>query len=520
MERRNEGQGDATLRRIDSAALGGKFVKRQRVALLNPPWGRDFVRSARWAAKSRGRVQRHPEQALTLVAYLEEKGHECFFLDAAAMNMAEHEVLRRIEDFRPMWTIVHTTTPSIYNDVAYAETIKRLTGCKTVLIGAHVSAEPESTFRISGGGVDYIVRGEPELPMGDLLAGVSPDSIGGLSYLRDGVVVNNPIDRYIDVNELPFPAWRHVDPRWYHDAGKLYPFITLYSARGCPGQCTFCRERHVIHGPRLRLRDPVRVVDEMEYDLRLFPFLREIMFETDTFTAVTDHAAAICDEIMRRGLHRRVRWSCNARVDADLALLPLMKKAGCRMLMVGFEFGTDAQLASVKKHVTIEMSRKFAETAAQLGFTLHGCFMIGAPGETPESAQATIDLALSLPLDTIQISGIAVYPGTPLYEWARHNGFLTAKDWREWVSPEREQVTILSYPQMSKDEMDRFIDIGLRRFYLRPRQILKMLFSIRNMGDVFRKLYGLRSFLDYFFFKKISRRTTNSRESGRHDCCS
>lgn len=186
------------------------------------------------------------------------------------------------------------------------------------------------------------------------------------------------------------------------------------------------------------------------------------------------------------------------RVDVDLSLLPLMKKAGGRMLMVGFEFGTQEALDSVKKGITLELSQKFAETAHQLGFTLHGCFMIGAPGETKESAQATIDFAKSLPLDTIQISGICPYPGTELYRWAKEKGYLVPKDWKEWVSPSYEQITLLHYPQLSKEEMDYLIDSGLKEFYLRPKQILKMALSIKDVGDMKRKIYGFKSFLNYF----------------------
>jgi len=124
--------------------------------------------------------------------------------------------------------------------------------------------------------------------------------------------------------------------------------------------------------------------------------------------------------------------------------------------------------------------------------------MIGAPGETREDARATIDFAKSLPLDTVQFSGICVYPGTELYDWAKENGYLVPKDWHEWVNPECEQVTLLSYPQLPKEEIDGFIDQGLREFYLRPGQIVRMAANMRNLGDVKRKLYGLRSFADYF----------------------
>lgn len=469
-----------------------------KILYINPSYGDNFVRSARWAAKSRGRVQRHPEQALIHIAILENAGHDCKFIDAAALNMREEHVFEEIKAFLPNYVIVHTTTPSIYNDIYYAKKSKEICDCKTILVGAHASAEPLDTLNKSEGGVDFIAYGEPDYTLRDICSGMDKKEIKGMAYLDNGQFIQNEVRPYLDVEEIPFPSWKHIDPKLYNDAGKLYPFLTLYSGRGCFALCTFCRETSVINGRRLRMRSSKKVVDEIEYDLKLYPYIREIMIETDTFTAIPKHVNEVCEEIVKRGLNKKLRFSCNVRVDVDLSLLPIMKKAGFRMLMIGFEFGTNKQLDSVKKGTTVEVARKFAKEAKKLGFTLHGCFMIGAPGETESSAQSTIDFAKSLPLDTIQISGIAVYPGTELYDWAKQNNYLVAKDWTEWVDSNKEQVTLLSYPQMSKEKIDFYIDKGLKEFYLRPKQMLSMLFSIRSIGDIIRKLYGFKSFLNYF----------------------
>lgn len=473
-----------------------------KVLVLNPPFVSGFCRSARWAAKSRGRVQRHPDWLLTAVAVLERGGHEVAFVDGAALDLSSEEVDRRAEAFRPDLAVLHTTTPSIYNDVDHAGRLKDRLECRTVLVGPHVTALPEATLCHAGPRVDALAVGEYDdtlLALAGLTAwtGQALGSVTGVAFHGTaGEVVQTASRNPSDVNGLPFPAWHHIRPEWYPDAGKRFPFLTLLSGRGCFGRCTFCRDVPLMEGRRLRLRSPELVVDEIEHDRKLFPQIREIMFETDTFTAVPAHAEGVCKELLRRNL--KVTWSCNARVDADLELLPLMRRAGCRMLMVGFEFGTQSQLDSVKKGTTIEQSRRFAEKAHRLGFTIHGCFMIGAPGETRESARATIDFAKNLPLDTAQISGVCVYPGTELFDWAREHGYLVPGDWTEWVGADCEQVTLLDYPQLRKAEIDALIDQGLREFYLRPGQVLRMLRQMRSWDDVRRKLYGLRSFVDYF----------------------
>ncbi len=487
-----------------------------KISILNPSFGDDFVRVARWAAKSRGRVQRHPEYLLIAAQVLIDAGHEVQFVEAAARNFTPEQSYKIVENFSPQLLVLHATTPSIYNDIEQAKEIKKRTGCKIIFVGQHASAEIDNTFEIGLDVVDYILRGEYDHALRDLANGMNLEKILGMSWWNGQEVVHNFNRSPIDVNELPFPAWQLIEPKWYPDGGKKFPFLTLITGRGCNNGCTFCRDPQLMYGYKLRNRTAQKVVDEMEYDLKVHPQIREIMFETDTFAADRKHVINVCNEIVKRGINKKITWSCNMRVDTNLEVLELMKKSGCRMLMTGFEFGYDDGLKAINKGgVNTEMAYNYAHRAHALGFTIHGCFMIGAPGETQETAQQTIDFAKSLPMDTIQITGMACYPGTSLYRWAKENEFIQAHDWRDWLTSAREQKTLLSYPQLSSEEIDGFIDKGLKEFYLRPKQIWQMLVSIRSLGDLLRKLHGFKAFLDYFI-KKFSGekiKVSNSRDT-------
>jgi radical SAM superfamily enzyme YgiQ (UPF0313 family) len=470
--------------------------------VLNPPVVEDFCRSARWAARSRGRVQRHPDWLLIAVAVLEEAGFTVDFLDGPVLNLERQEVLSALKKSRPGLVVLHTTTPSIDSDLIYASLAKELLpNCRTVAVGPHVTAEPEDTLKRANGTLDAVVQGEYDYTLRELVQLATSgwdlselSEIEGISYLdQENKPVHTVSRPYLDVDELPFPSWQHIDPKWYRDAGKRFPFITLISGRGCFGRCTFCRDVPLMEGKKLRMRDPELVVDEIEYDFSLFPYLREVMLETDTFTASPKHVEGVCREILKRNL--KITWSCNCRTDVDLKLLPLMKQAGCRMLMVGFEFGTQEALDEVRKGTTLEQSALLAKEAQRLGFTVHGCFMFGAPGENMESALKTIEFAKSLPMDTVQFSGICAYPGTEIYQQASKNGTLLPNTWREWVDENWEQVTVLDYPGLSKDEIDQLIDKGLKEFYLRPKQMVKMALDTRTPDDLRRKLYGLKGLL-------------------------
>ncbi|MFH0929168.1 MAG: radical SAM protein [Candidatus Aenigmatarchaeota archaeon] len=468
-----------------------------KVSVIIPSYGENFSKSARWYTKARSRCFRHPEYLLTAVAVLEKVGHDVQFIDATIKNLSKKMLVGKVLKFNSDMVVVYCTTPSIYSDIEHGSMIKKGNRkIRTVLIGSHVSALPRETMAIDKS-IDVVAYSEYDYTLRDLASKKPLKKILGIAYRKGGrIIKNRPRPTIKSLDEMPFPAWRHINIEDYPDPGKLYPFITLLTGRGCPNNCTFCVNTPVMFKRKFRSRSAKSIVDEIEYDLKLFPNIKEFMFETDTFTANPEHVKEFCKELDRRKL--KIKWSCNVRVDVDLSLLPVMKRHGCRMLMVGYESGNQRCLDSVCKRVSLRQSKRFTETAHRLGFIIHGCFMFGFPGETPEEAQRTIDFTKSLPLDTIQVSGIAAYPGTAIYEWAKRNKYLVPKDWTEWVSPEKEQVTVLSYPQFTKEQIDYYIDKALKEFYLRPNQMLRMVINIRNVSDIKRKLFGFKAFLDYF----------------------
>jgi len=471
------------------------------ILILNPAYGKDFVRSQRWPARSRGRAQRHPDYLAIATAVLERDGHKVKLLDAAALNMPLSQVEQIARDFKPELSIVHTTTPSIYNDIEHVERLKDL-GATTVLIGAHASALPEETMQISPK-IDCIARGEYDYTLRDIANQKPWANIESLTFRTGKEMIHNKPRQLIgNLDELPFPAWHQTNIHDYHDSGKLYPFVTLISGRGCPNSCTFCLLPQVFYGRRYRLRSARNVVAEIEYDLELFPDLKEIMFEDDTLTADRNRTREICNEILRREIN--ISWSANARADLDdLDLMRLMKEAGCRMLVVGFEFGDQQVLDNVQKRLTIEQMKEFSALAKKAGIMVHGCFMVGGPGETKETTGKTMQLMRDLKADTIQITALTPYPGSEFYTWCKAHNYITAKDWTEWVDG-KEQTTVISYPNLSREEILDLVDKGLyQNFYLKPRTWWHHLSTIENFGDFRRKVRAAWSLADYWWKKRF-----------------
>jgi radical SAM superfamily enzyme YgiQ (UPF0313 family) len=328
--------------------------------------------------------------------------------------------------------------------------------------------------------------------------------VPGIAFWRDGkVIVTAPRPLIENLDELPFPAWHQLDMMKYFDGGKLYPYVDIISGRGCPNRCIFCLWPQVMHGTRYRLRSPANVIAEMERDIALVPRVArggEFFFEDDTFTVLKGRAMEICEMMLSKNL--KATFSVNARVDtADGELFRVMKRAGCRELLVGFESGSQSQLDTMHKNLNAGSAFKFMELAKKAGLDVHGCFVIGLPGETDESARQTIDFALKLGLTTAQFSGAVPFPGTKFYELCSENKWIRAEKWSDWLAG-GEQSGVVEYPGMDRSKINRYVDEGLKRFYFRPLFMLNFAARNRSFSDLYRKLRGAFNFFSYLSEKK------------------
>ncbi|MFH2070294.1 MAG: radical SAM protein [Elusimicrobiota bacterium] len=476
-----------------------------KILLINEPFVPNFCRTQRWAARTRGRVLRAPDWLAYATAVLEKEGIDAKLYDFPAEGWGKDKLPGIVKKEQPDFVVLDSTTPSIYSDIECARLIKENSDAKVIMVGPHVSAVPEETLLESKGAVDVACIGEYDYTVRDVVKGYQQlQGIDGICYLKDGQAVRTSPAKLIEnLDELPFPSWHHLDLMKYFDGGKLYPYIDIISGRGCPNKCIFCLWPQIMHGLKYRLRSAKNVVDEIEYDISMCPaVLRggEFFFEDDTFTVNKERAIRICEEILSRGLD--ITFSVNARVDtADRELFRLMKRAGCRELLVGFESGVQEILDRVNKNITIEQSRKFMSLAKESGLQVHGCFVIGLPGETEETAKKTIDFALGLNMDTIQFSGAVPFPGTKYFKMCETEGWLKSKTWSDWLQ-EGEQAGVVEYPGLSRKRIDYYVDYGLKKFYFRPSYMIKFLLNTRSKADLYRKLRGAKNFISYLLGKR------------------
>ena len=473
---------------------------------INPPFRDRYSRTSRSPAVTKGGTLYYPLWLAYAVGIAEQAGHEVRFYDAPADELSTDGIFIKLGDFLPEIIIIDTSTPSIYNDTKVAQKFKdRYPDAFILIVGTHPSALPEQTLLLADQ-IDGVAIGEYDhtiLQLAEAIAEKRPlTEVNGLVFRKDHRIFQNPDrDKIEDLDAIPFVSSvykRYLDYRNYFFAAASYPMMMIITGRGCPYKCFFCVYPQVFHGRRYRVRSVGNVVEELAYIRKAFPKIKEIGIEDDCFTANKNRVAAICERILEKNI--QIKWYCNVRGDLDYPLLKLMKRAGCRLVTVGFESGSQQILDRINKGERIERYFRFAEDARRAGILVHGCVMTGNPGDTPESLKLGYEMAKKIDCDSMQFYPLYVYPGTEAYDWARKKGYLKTEDFSKWLTTNGHHNCVLSIPQMSGEKMMLLCDYYLKKYHLRPHYILKKTWQgIRHPSEGYRTIKSAKAFIKSFF---------------------
>lgn len=491
-----------------------------KILCLNPPfkteYGR-FSRTSRSPAVTKSGTIYYPIWLCYVAGILEEAGHNIKVIDSCAYEYDLEKTLRLVAGFKPELSVIDTSTPSIYCDVKTGEEIKGiLPDCFVVTMGTHPSALPEETLRLNDtidavaiGEADYTVRELAQKLSGVDMQRVQADNvfresllspIDGLAFrIGSKICLNEPREFIKNLDELPFVSKvykRWLDTKKYFFAASDYPEIQIMTARGCIARCTFCVYPQTIHGWKFRTRSPQNIADEFQWIVGNMPEIREIGIEDDTFTGSQQRVIDFCKELLKRSI--KIKWYCNVRVDLEYDTMIWMKRAGCVLVTVGYESANKEILENIEKRVTPDMILEFSRNTHKAGLLVHGCFMAGNRGETKETLEESLQLALKMMDDTMQFFPLMTYPGTKDYEWAKSEGLLTIKDYSNYVTDDGNHNGVLRMPDMTSDEIRKWCDHARRRYYLRPKYIIyKLVQQIQHPSELRRTFKATKRFIRF-----------------------
>ena len=460
-----------------------------RTLFLNPPSFENFDGGAgsRWPATREIESYWYPVWLAYPAGMLEGSR----LLDAPPHYVSAEETINIAKDYE--FLVLYTSTPGFPGDIRLAQRIKDINPkIKVAFVGPQVTVLPEKSLRDSSA-IDFVVRKEFDYAVKEFAEGKPLEEILGISYRKHGSVAHNPDRPQIqDLDALPHVTdvyHRDLDVRRYNVPFLLHPYVSLYTTRGCPAQCTFCLWPQTTSGHAWRKRSSDDVAREMARAKEYWPYVKEYFFDDDTFNIQKARTVELCAKLKPLGL----TWSCTSRVTTDYETLKAMREAGCRLLIVGYESGDQQILKNIKKGATVERAQQFTKDAHKLGLVIHGDFILGLPGETRETIQKTIAFAKELDVETIQVSVAHAYPGTELYDFAVKNGFMVNG---KMVDEGGHQLAHIQYPGLPADEILHSVHRFYDEYYFRPRAVFRILRKAAfNSGDRKRLYKEAKTFL-------------------------
>jgi len=439
-----------------------------KTLLLNPPSfeGFDGGASSRWPATREIESYWYP----VWLAYPAAMIPESRLLDAPPHGVSPEETIKIATDYD--FVVLFTSTPGFSSDVRLAEVMKAAKpSLKIAFVGPHVTTQPEESLMASEA-IDFVTHKEFDYTVTEFASGMPLEEIKGVSFRKDGKIVHT--EKRLPIENLDALPWvtpiykRDMDYTRYNVPFLLHPYISFYTTRGCPAKCTFCLWPQTFDGHMWRQRSVDDVVKEVKHALELFPDVKEIFFDDDTFTIGKERVLALCEKFKPLNF----TWSCTSRVHVDLETLQAMRAAGCRLFIVGFESGNPQILKNIKKGASIEQAREFMKNCKKAGIVVHGDFIIGLPGETRETIEESLQFAKELDCETIQVSIAHAYPGTEFYDFAQANGYFRSDV--DMTDETGHQLPHIEYPGLSRGEMMEAVEYFYDQYYFRPRIVARI----------------------------------------------
>lgn len=370
-----------------------------------------------------------------LAAFVRNHGY-----DVRILNCNRHATIRDVVEtaVKDKPTIIGISIPTLPNLPGAFQIVRSLREAKYnghISLGGHVATFECKDILEATSDVDTIVRGEGEHTFLELLQAVELQApvaeVKGIALRKDGgVLINATRDLIKNVDELPFPSRDMLVEIVNTSTGSGTAAIA--SGRGCYGHCTFCSV-HAFYklskGPKVRLRSPESIVDEIEDLVARFQ-IPSFFFIDDNFIGPgrsgKQRAATIAEEILRRELEIDFTLYCRAD-DVEEPLFKLLKRAGLARVFVGIESGVQSVLDRFKKGTTVEENMNAINTLRRAGITWDAGFILYDPEMTFEEFKENVSFLRSTamyryPAATLLLNGLTLYPGTPVESALKEEG--------------------------------------------------------------------------------------------------
>ncbi len=289
--------------------------------------------------------------------------------------------------------------------------------------------------------VDVTVQGQGEITFAEIVdrlaRGESLAGCAGCTYREEGQARANPPRPLVDLDTLPRHDYSLIEVERYFQL-KDRRQLDYISSQGCPFRCAFCADPFV-YGRKWFGLAPARMADEIEALWRTYRF-EDLSFQDETFFTYPKRVEAIADELIQRQVP--ITWAATLRADQCArmgdAIFAKCKASGMRRVLVGVESGSQEMMDRIKKDIKLEQVFHTAEVCSRHGVSVIFPFIVGFPDETPDSLQASLDVAKQLRAMSADFQTpffyFKPYPGSAITDEAVRAGYSLPCTLDEWAA--------------------------------------------------------------------------------------
>jgi radical SAM superfamily enzyme YgiQ (UPF0313 family) len=462
-----------------------------RITFITPP----YSISERYHTKAKINKGYLPPLGLASIAtVLKEAGHQVSILDLQIYDYTLEQIKEHVKRLSPELIAISAITPTIDKAYLLAKELKQVLNIPIVFGGLHPTMYPEKTLEECSS-VDIVVIGEAEYTFRDLAKALENKkplkNIKGICYKdKKGKIIRTARRPLImNLDELPIPSREFFEMEKYvplPNQYKVLPVTNMMVGRGCPyGQCTFCFEAGDFK-PLYRRVTVKRAIEEIKMLVNTYG-IKEISFWDDVFMIGTNWTTDFFEALKKENIN--IKWSCYGYFNyLNKDMLMKAKEAGCWNIFFGIEAGNQMLLDTIKKGFTLDKAREVIKWTKEAGIETRGSFILGLPNETPALAKETIDFAIELDVDYAQFTLNTPFPSTEMWKTGKEYGTINTN----FAEYSVHNPVFLPHGYKSKEELQDMQKLAYRKFYFRPRYILKKITSIRSMTDIQKYAAGLK----------------------------
>jgi anaerobic magnesium-protoporphyrin IX monomethyl ester cyclase len=422
-----------------------------------------------------------------LAAIAEKNKISCKIMDANILQMKIDDVIAEIEKDTPKIVGISVNLFSYRTSLRLTNKLKENFPDIIVILGGPTPSNTPLKV-INGCKADAVVVGEGEETFNEIINNYKNKKplfkdVNGIIYRdRENIIQNRGRDFIKDINSIPFPAYYLLpDLKIYKSRARKKPIAPLLTSRGCPYQCIYCSKD--VFKNVCRMRSPENIIKEIDTLVEEYG-VKQIDILDDNFAINKKRTEKILDILIERNYDLCINLQTGVRTEGlDQNIINKMKKAKIWKMSIGVESGVPAMLGKIKKQLDLKHVLDVTNMAKKCGMKVYGFFMIGLPGDTPETMQKTIDFAVKMDPNIANFCITTPFPGTELYNMIKKRGrFLIDMDNGINAGFYANQI-FYEMEGMDKEVVLKYYKKAMSGFYFRPRKIFELIASIKSIEE-------------------------------------